>query len=98
MATPIGSTRARLRLSTPPPSRQHASERRRRGWRKRKPGRDSRSQKAGASSWTRYADRGLHRSDPYRRENDGDSLCLSPPLTELEIEFAFGDTDREMGF
>jgi hypothetical protein len=37
-------------------------------------------------------------SAPVRREKDGNSLCLSPPLTGLEIEFALGDTDREMGF
>ena len=41
-----------VRLKRPPlrPRRQHVSDRRRRGWWKRKLGRGSRSQKAGASS------------------------------------------------
>ena len=35
---------------------------------------------------------------PVRREKDCNLLRLSPPLAGLEIEFALGDTDREMGF
>jgi hypothetical protein len=60
----IVSPRTRLRFPTPPVSRQRASERRLQGWRKPKPGRESRLQKVGASLWRRYADRGPHHGDP----------------------------------